>query len=125
MYDLRVDSTFQQAMKDAQDRGKDNPLFRSATAIWDDVVIHETERLPLFTDGGSGSTVGAHCVLMGAQALVWAWGKRPEVVQDTFDYGNEHGFATKMIGKAGKPKFNSKDYAVIGVTLAATNITGV
>jgi len=123
MYDLRVDATFQGAMKDAQDRGKDNPLFRSSTAIWDDVVIHETERISLFTDGGAGSVTGAHCLFLGAQSLVWAWGERPETKQDTFDYGNEHGFAWEMTGKAGKPVFNSKDYAVVGVTLAATNVT--
>lgn len=125
MYDLRIDSTFKTAMKDAQERGKDNPLFRSATAIWDDVVIHETERIPLFTNGGGGSVVGAHCAFMGAQALCWAWGERPKATQEEFDYGNEQGYAWEMIAKAGKPKFNSLDYGVVGVTLAATNITGI
>ncbi len=125
MYDLRIDSTFKAAMKDAQERGKDNPLFRSATAIWDDVVIHETERISLFTDGGSGAVTGAHCAFMGAQALAWAWGERPKTVQEEFDYGNEQGYAWEMIAKAGKPKFNSKDYGMVGVTLAATNITSI
>lgn len=125
LYDLRIDSTFQSAMKDAQDRGKDNPLFKSAVAIWDDVVIHETERISLFTDGGSGSVTGSHGLFLGAQAGVFAWGQRPETKQEEFDYGEEHGYAWAMTAKAGKPKFNSKDYAVIGVTLAATNVTGV
>lgn len=122
LYDLRIDATFQVAMKDAQNRGSDNPLFKSAVAIWDDVVIHESERVPMFTDGGGASVAGSHGVLMGAQALVWAWGKRPETKQETFDYGNEHGYAWEMIAKAGKPKYNSKDYGVVGVTLAGTNI---
>lgn len=125
MYDLRTDSTFQSAMKDAQERGKENPLFRHSTAIWDDVVIHESERVALFTDGGGGSVVGSHGVLCGAQALCWAWGKRGSIVQDEFDYGNEHGYAWEMIAKAGKPVFNSKDYATVGVTLAASSVINV
>lgn len=125
MYDLRTDSTFQSAMKDARERSKDNPLFRGAVAIWDDVVIHETERISLFTDGGGASVTGAFCAFMGAQALVWAWGQRPKTVQDTFDYEEETGWAWNMTAKAGKPKFNSKDYGVVGVCLAATNVTGL
>lgn len=125
LYDLRISADFRAAMKDAQDRGKDNPLFRSAVAIWDDVVIHESERIPLFTNGGAGSVPGAHCAFMGAQALAWAWGERPKTTQQEFDYENEQGYAYEMIAKAGKPKFNSLDYGVVGVTLAATNITTI
>jgi N4-gp56 family major capsid protein len=125
MYDLRTDSTFQTAQKDAQDRGKDNPLFRGATAIWDNVVIHETERIPLFTDGGGASVAGAFGALMGAQALCWAWGERPNTVQQEFDYENEMGWAWEMIAKAGKPKFNSKDYGTVGVVFSCTNVTTI
>lgn len=125
MYDLRIDSTYQQAMKDAQDRGKDNPLFRSATMIWDDVVVHETERISLFTDGGGASVTGCFGAFMGAQALVWAWGERPNTVMEQFDYKNETGWAWEMMAKAGKPKFNSKDFAMVGICLACTNVTGI
>lgn len=125
MYDLRIDSTFQQAQKDAQNRGKDNPLFRTATAIWDDVVIHETERIPLFTDGGGAAVTGAFGAFMGAQSLCWAWGERPNTEQEDFDYKNEQGWAWEMMAKAGKPKFNSKDYGCVGVVFAATNVTTI
>jgi len=125
MYDLRIDSTFQTAQKDAMERGKNNPLFRGATAVWDNVVIHESERISLFTDGGGASVVGAFGALMGAQSLVWAWGDRPSVVQRDFDYGNEQGYATEMIAKAGKPKFNSLDYGCVGVCVACTDVTTV
>jgi len=125
MYDLRINSTFANAMKEAMDRGKDNPLFRSATAVWDNVVIHETERIPLFTDGGGASVTGAFGALMGAQALAWAWGERPNTVQEAFDYKNEMGWAWEMMAKAGKPKFNSKDYGCVGVVFAATNVTTI
>lgn len=125
MYDLRIDSTFQTAQKDAMERGKDNPLFRGATAVWDNVIIHETERIPLFTDGGGAAVTGAFGALMGAQTLVWAWGERPNTVQKEFDYDNEVGWAWQMIAKGGKPKFNSKDYGTVGVVFAATNVTTI
>lgn len=125
MYDLRTDSTFQQAMKDAMERGKDNPLFRGATAVWDNIVVHETERISIFTDGGSGAVTGAFGALMGAQALCWAWGERPSTVMKDFDYENETGWAWNMIAKAGKPKFNSKDYGTVGVVFACTNVATI
>lgn len=125
MYDLRIDSTFQSAMKDAMERGKNNPLFRGAVAVWGNVIVHETERIPLFTDGGGASVTGAFGALMGAQALCWAWGERPNTVQEEFDYKNEMGWAWEMMGKAGKPKFNSKDYGTVGVVFAATNVTTI
>lgn len=125
LYDLRIDSTFQQAQKDAQERGKDNPLFKNAVAYWDGVVVHETEHIPLFTDGGGASVTGAFGVFMGAQAGVWAWGERPTTVMKDFDYENETGWAWEMMSKAGKPKFNSLDYGCVGVCFAATNITTI
>jgi len=125
MYDLRIDATFQSAMKDAQERGKNNPLFKGATAVWDNVIIHETERIPLFTNGGGAAVVGAFGALMGAQSLVWAWGQRPNTVQEEFDYGNEQGYAWEMMAKAGKPVFNSKDYGTVGVVFAATDVTTI
>ncbi len=124
MYDLKTNSSFQQAMREAEVRGPENPLFEGATAIWDGVVVHEHENVTIGTDAGAGTNVPyVQAVLMGAQALCWAWGRRPEVIQETFDYGNEHGYAIDMICKAGKPVFNSKDYGSIGIGLARTNIS--
>lgn len=114
LYTLKVDTTFTQAMREAQERGKDNPLFKHATAIWDGVVIHEHENMPI---GGSTTGVGTwgKCVLMGAQSLVWAWGERPKLVQKNFDYENEHGYAWGMICGVNKPVFNSLDYGSVAV----------
>jgi N4-gp56 family major capsid protein len=123
MYDLKQDATFAQARREALDRGKDNPIFTGSEAIWDGVVIHEHENVPIVTTWGSGGNVpGSQCALMGAQSLVWAWGKRPSVVAKTFDYDNENGYAWGFIGAAGKPKFNSVDYGSIGVYVARTQI---
>jgi N4-gp56 family major capsid protein len=125
LYDLRIDSTFQTAQKDAMERGKTNPLFRNAVAVWDNVIIYQTERMPLFSDGGGAAVVGGFGALMGAQALVWAWGEKPNTIQDTFDYENETGWAWEMMAKPGKPVFDGKDYGSVAVCLAATDVTGI
>lgn len=128
LYDLRVDSQFQQAMREAQARGNDNPLFKTATAIWDNVVIHEHERVPIAATYGAGSNVaGAECYLLGQQAIVWAWAQRPNLVTKLFDYDNEIGHAWSMIGKADTPYFtwsgtNYKNGSLV-VQLARTAVS--
>jgi len=124
MFNLKTNSVFQQAMREAEVRGSENPLFKGATAIWDGVVVHEHENVPIGTDAGGGSNIPyAKCALLGAQSLCWAWGKRPEIVQDDFDYGNQKGSAWCMIGKAGRPTFESETYGSIGVYLGRTQVS--
>ena len=124
MYDLKQDSTFAQARREALERGKDNPIFTGSEAIWDGVVIHEHENMDLATTWGAGTDVaGAKCSLMGAQSLVYAWGKRPQVIAKDFDYGEQHGFAWGMTARTGKPVFNSTDYGSLAVYVARTQIS--
>ncbi len=124
MGDLKKDSTYAQARREALERSKQNPIFSDAYAIWDNVVIHEHENVPIVTDWGSGSNVpGAKNMFMGAQALCWAWGKRPSVVGKNFDYDEEHGFAWRITAKCGKPKFNSLDYGVAALYTARTKVS--
>lgn len=124
LYDLKQTAAFQQAMREAEVRGKENPLFNDAVAIWDGVIIHEHENMPIATNYGVGADVaGAQCTLMGAQSLVWAWGKRPKVVHETFDYEEKNGYAWAITAKAGKPNFDSKDYGSVALFVARTRIS--
>jgi N4-gp56 family major capsid protein len=125
MYDLKIDSTFAQARREAMERGSENPIFTGATAVWDGVVIHEHENCAIGTDGGGGSVAWSKAALLGAQSLVVAEGERGEVVQETFDYKNQNGYAWKQILAVGKPVFNSLDYGSLGVYLSRTNISGL
>lgn len=125
VFDLKVDSTFQQAMREAEIRGPENPLFQGATAIWDGVVIHEHENCAIATDGGGASVAWAKCSFMGAQSLCWGYGQRPEVVDVEFDYKNEHGYGWSLIATVAKPQFNSLDYGSLGVYLSRTNVSGL
>lgn len=125
LFDLKASSEWQQAQREAQERGKDNPLFTGAAGIWDGVVIHEHENCAVATDGGGSTVAWTKAVFMGAQAMVWAWGKRPEVKMKEFDYDNEIGYSIGMIAGVAKSKFNSLDYGSLGVYLARTNVSGV
>jgi len=130
-YDLKTDSTWTQANREARERGKDNPIFSGALGVWDGVIIHEHEGYAeksagglIATDAGTGSNVPwAKCVLMGQQSLVWAWGKRGELKTETFDYGREHGFAWSMIAGVAKPVFNSLDYGTAQIYVSRTQIS--
>jgi N4-gp56 family major capsid protein len=124
LYDLRQDSTWFQAAREALPRGEDNPIFAGAEAMWNNVVIHTHENVPIYTNGGSGGSVPyAKCLMMGAQSLCFAWGKRPKVVAEEFDYQREHGFAWSVICGCEKPVFNSTDYGSAAVYLARTQVS--
>jgi N4-gp56 family major capsid protein len=123
LFDLKQDSTFATAMREAQERGPSNPLFQGSTAIWDGVVIHEHENVPIITTGGGGAVPMSDGIFMGAQSGLFAWGKRPEVKTKKFDYDNENGYAWGMIAKAAKSTFNSQDFGCFGVALARTRIS--
>lgn len=125
LYDLRADAAFQQAMREAEVRGSENPLFSGAVAIWDQVVIHAHENCYIGTDAGAGADVPfAKSVFLGAQALCWAWGQQVEVVQEDFDYKNELGYGISMVAGVKRSAFDSKDYGSLGVYLSRTDVSG-
>lgn len=123
-YDLRQDDSWISAQENAYMRSSDNPLFSGALGLWNDVIVHVHENVPLTTTWGSGANVaGAKSFLMGAQSLVWAWGKRPETKVRDFDYGNELAYSVEMIYGVNKPVFNSKDYGSMAFYTARTQIS--
>lgn len=125
VYDLRSTTEFQQAMREAEIRGSENPLFTGAVAIWDGVIVHAHENCALGTNGGATTNVPfAKSALLGAQALCLAWGKRSEIVQEDFDYKNEMGYGTSLIAGVKRSQFNGLTYGSLGVYLARTNVSG-
>lgn len=125
IYDWKQDSTVFQAWREAKERGDENPIFQGASYIWDNCVIHEYENISIGTNAGSGSDVPyAQCYIMGAQALSWAWGERPSMVEETRDFEEELYYAWRMTAKVGKPVFNSKDYGSLCFLVSRTNVSG-
>lgn len=117
LYDLRESADFKQAMREAEVRGKENPLFSGAEAVYDNVIIHSHESVKI--TAASNLSRG---VLFGAQALVRAWGKREQLVERDFDYGNEQGIGWGVILGVKQPVFNSKEFGVVHFESYATNI---
>lgn len=124
LYDIKNDTNFTAAQRECQERSDEHPLFTGATAIYDQVIVHTHEFMPIASDGGAGTVDWAQCALMGSQALTWAWGMRPNVEMEEDDYKNKVSYGYSMIAGVKKPVFNSQDFGSIGVYLARTKVSG-
>jgi len=116
--DLRKDERWLNAQLHANIRGEDNPIFSGAEGIWDGVIIHAHENVPITATGASGAKV-AHSLFLGAQAAVHAVAKKTYWREKAFDYDNQQGFATGIIHGIAKSKYNGKDFGVIQVVTGA------
>ena len=110
--DLRQDPVWNQAQRDANIRGEENPIFSGALGIYNGMIIHEHEYVYNTTDG-SGSARVCRNLLCGQQAGVIAWGANVQWVEKSFDYGNSWGISCGAIWGCIKPIFNAIDYGVI------------
>lgn len=125
--DLAANSTFAQANRDARNRGMDNPLFTGADYVWENVYIYEVEDIPSLGAVGNSSAVVRPCYLMGAQAIGMAWAKRPETVEEMFDYKRAVGLGITQWYKIEKMRFGSgtedtedtKDHGIVTGYFAA------
>jgi N4-gp56 family major capsid protein len=117
--DLKKDSVWNQAQREANVRGEANPIFSGALGMWNNVIIHEHEYVYAWA-GGSGSAPICRAVLCGQQAAVIAYGADVKWVEKQFDYDNKWGVSVGAIFGVVKPMFSSKDYGVITVATAGT-----
>ena len=122
-YDLRNNSVWQGYQQNgAQVSGDDNPIFSGRSGLYNQTVVHEHEKVPIASDGGSGANVAySSCPFLGRQAGLFAWGKLPEAWEKEFDYGNSVGFAIGAMWGFTKAVFNASDHAVIALRVARTN----
>lgn len=141
MADLKLDSDFLANVRNAGVRGTGNSLFAgSASLMVDGVMIHEfrhvfnTSGATTGTSSNAGAAgykwgadadvVGGRALFCGAQALALADIGLPEMVEDTFDYGNQSGISVGKIFGLRKPKYNSdvsgsvQDFGVIALDTA-------
>jgi N4-gp56 family major capsid protein len=123
-FDFGNDSTNMQAQREAEIRGKDNPIFSGATAVWKGMIIHTHEFVTVGTDGGGASVPWAYGHVLGAQALTVGFGERPSIVEDTEDYEEDLFYAWRMTMKVDTPVFNSKRYGSVTTLISRTNVSG-
>ena len=130
---LKLDPTYMENVRHAQNRGDSNELFSGSSVKIDGLVFHEFRHV-YNTAGavsgtakwGVGSDVdGCQMLFCGAQALGMADIGKPEWVEKGFDYENQQGVSTGKILGFLKPKFNSlysgntvQDFGVISVYVA-------
>ena len=132
-FDLKNNATYAQAQREAQIRGRSNPIFTGAMGVWDNVIIHVHEYVPFldidvagnnFYSSGAGVVAGVdafRALLCGAQAAVLATTKKSFIMREKdFDYGNKVGHSTGIMGGVQKITYNSVDYGVIALDTAAT-----
>ncbi len=83
---LQADTNFRNAMQNAAPRDlKDNPIFSGALGMWNDVVIHASNYLPV------SANLTKHAVLCGKQAGVVAYGNSMDSL-DQERYGSDFVF---------------------------------
>jgi N4-gp56 family major capsid protein len=124
---LKQEDRWNNAQKDANVRGEDNPIFSGACGMWDGVIVHEYDKIQLRTGAGgatapeifeaadpvaSGLTV-ARGLFCGAQAGILAYGRKIGWKEKVFEYDSQFGVEVSSIYGFSKAKFNSQDFAVI------------
>jgi N4-gp56 family major capsid protein len=124
MHDIKtLDPNWAQAQREAQVRGNQNPLFTGAEGIYDGCVIRSCTRVAVTTNWGTGANLnGSENLFCGRQAGAYAWGNKPEWVEQAFDYANKTGFAIGAILEVTKAVFNAQDNGLIAIRTYRTNV---
>ncbi len=131
-YDLKQNAVFNQARREAEVRGKENPIFTGALGIWNGVIIHEHEYVPFLDASVAGNSFRAaasgtdaaydlyRALLCGRQAGLYAQCDNPNAwAEESFDYGNKHGFSISIMGGVQKTMFTD-EYGVIALDTATS-----
>lgn len=104
-----------------QGSAKDNPIYTNALGEYNNVVLHESTRVPFVTAGVY------RAVFAGAQAAAIGFGQNNGPtkftwVEELFDYGNQLGVSGGLIWGAKKLQFNSQDFgSIVIATYAAAH----
>ena len=118
---LRKDPVWNQAQREANTRGSDNPILSGAAGIYNGLVIYQHELIYAFSNGSSVAC--ARGILLGQQAGIMGVGEDERWVEEEKDYKNKWGISAGRIFGVIKTTFNTEDYGVIALTTAATAAT--
>ena len=110
---LKLDPTYMQNLRHAQERATGNPLFSGSSVKIDGIYLHEfrhvynTAGAPNGSKWGGGNVDGCQILFCGAQALGMADIGNPEWVEKGFDYDNQQSISVGKILGFLKPKFGN------------------
>lgn len=107
-YNLRADSVWQQAQREANLRGETNPIFTGALGVYNGMIIRESQNVP---NGNVNATTGVDAGIgtgtanvswvyaFGGEAMARAYGQYPSWLEETKDYGRKLGIGTDVVFK--------------------------
>jgi len=126
-YDLERNTEFLQATREAEVRGKDNPLFKGAKLVWNGVIVHPYDELKItaLTGGTGGDVPYCNSYLLGASAICASICNRPEIRVDIDDFEKIAYYAWASIHGFGATIFNSIPRGIMKCTTACTNLYGL
>jgi N4-gp56 family major capsid protein len=93
-YNLKQDTRYEAWVREAAERGKDNPLFRGALAMIDGIAIYQHFNVPVATN--AGSVQYSKGLIFGKEFAVEALDEGVSYDEDTFDYNHEYGLAVRF-----------------------------
>lgn len=111
--DLKTDSTFQQANREARNRGLDNPLFRDGDLVYDGVIIREVPEIAVIEDVGAATIDVAPNYFCGAQSVAVCWGQRPVSKTNVTDYEFRKGVGIQEMRGVEKMFFNNVQHGLL------------
>jgi N4-gp56 family major capsid protein len=122
--DWENDTTIQQARREALNRGKDNPIFTGAWAVWNQFIIFAHENIGI---GSNTSSIPyAKCHILGQGALASAWAKRPTVEAKKPAYtSQEKGWGYFSIFGVIKPQYNAYDFGSVNLVVARRALSNI
>ncbi len=102
-------------------RGLDNPLFKYALGVYRNLILYSYSKIPTAVNASSVSY--ARCLVLGAQALVWASGSPGnglsfEWHEEFEDRGHVLVVTAGTVCGCKKVTFNSQDHGVVAVSVA-------
>ena len=109
--DLRQDPVFRE-LKDAAERGDDNPIRSGEIGTFQGMHIFEYERCRVAASGANADNV-LRCLLLGAGSLAVAYGSRPRIVErtETF-YDDRYGRAIRQVFGCTRADFMMDDDSI-------------
>jgi N4-gp56 family major capsid protein len=135
---LRKDSDWKNAQKDARIRGVNNPLFTGALGEYAGFVLYERMMMPGIYPAGTSSsvTIGATNplsaldtydrkmgLIFGRGAIAHGWALGPYIDEDDEDYKNNKGVAIGIIGGSARAEY--KDNSTDGSNTAVVNQSSI
>lgn len=92
IYDLKRSDEYRDWVREARERGADNPFFKGSIAMIDGVLLFQHNNVVTANDG-AGSIAVSRNIAFGAEAFVEGVDENPSWDEEAFDYGNRFGVA--------------------------------